>query len=111
VDFLLQQDDIDPLFAPYWQSLLSKPLVNDIHHHFVIQDDAEILHLDDTIEEAKSKEEVVHDKSATVRGTTTATKATKSVAPVADFPGFRSMSKPKTAIPQQQRVESLLSTY
>jgi hypothetical protein len=139
-DFLLQQDDIDPMFAPYWQSLLNKPLSpphqslllgGNHHHHFVVNETADILHLDDKIEEAKSKEEAAHDQNLTaVRGTTTgphhgttgngssSSSATKLKAAVtgktavvaapatAHFPGFRSTStaaKNKPAVVQRPK--------
>jgi hypothetical protein len=105
-DFLLTQDDIDPNFCPYWQSLFHKPImienIHQYHHHFVVNEMAEILHEDDQIEEAKSKEEAAHDQNRNhvVASSATATAARPNGATkpaTVDFPGFRSTSSSATA--------------
>jgi len=108
----LEKADADPTLAPFRYALLNAPLLKNCipethnHAHFQVDERADILKIDSSIEQAKALEEKEHASSIGVLPSSTTTAATtvptnNNAESAADksrntpnFPGFRTAPKP-----------------
>lgn len=103
----LHTADIDPTLAPYSYCLLKPQILEQVipeateQHHFTVNENADLLHLDRKLEARKAEEEAEHDVSAAANikgnsGSGGATNGKKVVTPGPIMPGMQRSTINKT---------------